>query len=98
MNNKEYIDTISQLVRNGNYRTVIESNKERYERLVDIGTVDGNDDICVLCFEGHRFALLMIDEYQKINKKRGENVYNFFMDINDDVPEFTITIKQIKGN
>lgn len=98
MNNKEYIDTISQFVRNDNYRTVIESNKERYERLVDIGTVDGNDDICVLCFEGHRFALLMIDEYQKINKKRGENVYNFFMDINDDVPEFTITIKQIKGN
>lgn len=98
MNNKNQINIISQLVRNDDYRVTIESSKGKYERLVDIGTIEGNDDLCVLCFEGHRFALLMIDEYQKISKKRGENVYNFFMDINDDVPEFTITIKQIKGN
>lgn len=98
MNNKNQINIISQLVRNDDYRVTIESSKGKYERLVDIGTIEGNDNLCVLCFEGHRFALLMLDEFEKISKERGENTYNFYMKVNDNLPEFSIVIKQIKGN
>lgn len=89
------IDEIYEKVRGGNYRCTIENSNGDIERLVDIGELMNNEDLIVLCFEGHRFTFIEVNYITY--EEDGENIQYHLYTERDEPAQATIKCKKIRG-
>lgn len=95
------IKDVIAVVRNDKYRSSIETDSGKFARLVDMGEVEGNPDLIVLCFDEHQFALLYAADIERIEENSDilhwNREFNIFCGEDDDVPEYTIKCKMIRS-
>lgn len=93
------ISDIIAVVRDEKYRSVIETDSGKFARLLDIGEVDGNPNLFILCFEEHQYSLIYLegDTFVKECGDGWNREFKIYADEGDDEPEYTIKCKMIKA-